>query len=158
MRGSWHLGQRGQSIWEKWVDGTGRYSDIAQPQLRRERYRTFSRRKLPRARTAIIRYSHGWHGFSWSNSLVFENKGAYLGPTACVALPSQVPGAEPAQRRTQQGRRVGNRRPAIVGLAGRCAAERCDDNDRPCLPCRALRRARMPVAVCRTTINPTIKC
>src|SRR5882672_12877489 len=74
--------------------------------------------------------------FSWSNSLVFENKEVYLGPTACVALPSQVPEGEPAQRRTQQGRRVGNRRPVIVGLAGRCVAAR---SVAIAMRCRALR-------------------
>ena len=42
----------------------------------------------------------------------------------------------PAQRQTQQGRRVGNRRPIIVGLAGRCVAAR---SVALAMRCRALR-------------------
>jgi hypothetical protein len=41
-----------------------------------------------------------------------------------------------AQRQTQQGRRVGNRRPVIVGLAGRCVAAR---SVALAMRCRALR-------------------
>ena len=42
----------------------------------------------------------------------------------------------PAQRQTQQGRRVGNRRPIVVGLAGRCVAAR---SVALAMRCRALR-------------------
>ncbi len=53
-----------------------------------------------------------------------------------LRLPSQEPEGEPAQRQTQQGRRVGNRRPIIVGLAGRCVAAR---SVALAMRCRALR-------------------
>jgi len=155
--GSWHLWQRGQSIWEKWVDG---------PRL------MFGHRATPTQAGALpnslspetAKGAHGdnlilarWHGFSWSNSLVFENKGGVPGPTACVALPSQVPGGSPrsAGRNKAAGWKTGGL-PSLGLRALRSRAKRghCDAlpsvamtmTDHACLAV-ALRRARMPVAV-----------